>query len=381
MEYNTIKNVNLKGKTILLRVDLNSEIKNGKVVLSDRIIKHAETIKFLKNKKAKVVVLAHQGRKDERDFLSLKQHCKLLNKFVKIGFVDDIIGAKAVSEIKNLREGNAILLENVRFLKEEDDLNLKNKFVKTLSEILDYYINDALSICHREQASIVSFPKIIPGFIGPVLEEELENIKKIKIENSLLILGGAKIENNLISLSKRGSEVLPGGLFAPLVSISRGINLGEENKILKNEIKFSKVIKGNKKIISPLDFAVEINGKREEFNISEFPKNYKILDIGKKTIEEYKKIISKSKNIFMRGTVGYCEDDKFSLGTYEILKAIKNSSARTFVAGGNTLIAIKRFGMNKKDFDYISLSGGALVEYLIGGKLPGLEVLKKVKNV
>src|SRR3989344_970803 len=204
--FKTISSLDVKGKKVLLRVDLNSEIINKKPIISQRIIEHAKTIKELKKRQAKVIIIAHQSRKGKKDFTSLREHSKLLNRLVKVKFVHDIIGKKAEKEITNLKKGEAILLENIRFLKEEYKPTKDNKIINFFKDKIEIYINDAFSICHRNETSIVSLPKIIKEkAIGRVLENELKQIEKIKVddENTLFILGGNKVEDIILLINKK----------------------------------------------------------------------------------------------------------------------------------------------------------------------------------
>lgn len=371
----SIKDLNLKDKKILLRVDLNSDVHKGRIIESDRIKAHAETIKFLLKKKARVVILAHQGSKGEKDFVSLKKHSKYLNKYVKVRFIKDIIGKKAIREIKNLKSGRALLLENVRFLKEEFKPG-KNKFVKNLAPCFDYYVNDAFSISHRNQTSIVSFPKILPSAIGLVMEKEIKNLEKLKskLKGCLFILGGRK-SRDVISLINN-KNIITTGKLSFLCLIAKGYNLGKENELLKKDLPLIPKIKKNlKNIKTPVDLAISERG-RKDISIEQFPKKYPILDIGKETIENYKKEIKKAKAIFFKGSPGMFENKGFELGTRELLKAIANSKAFSVIAGGQSSDALNMFKINKKRFGYISLSGGSLVKYLAGEKLVGLEALR-----
>jgi len=361
----------LKNKTVLLRVDLNSEISKGKPVISDRMIEHSKTISLLKKKKAKIVVLAHQGNPG-RDFTSLKGHAKLLNKYTKVQFIQDIIGKKAQKAIKSLNPGEALLLENVRFLKEEYKPSKNSKLVKILSKLCDYYINDALSISHRAQTSIVSLPKVLPSAMGPVLENELKHIKKVK-KSTLFILAGAKPKD--VILLAKNSKVLVAGYLGQLTLMSRGNKLNQE-KYLKKSLKLLPKIKKLKHLITPVDYAIESNGKRKELPLKNFP-NKEIMDIGSKTIKLFIKEIKKARSIFLKGPVGYCEDPKFCKGTKAILKTIEKSKVPTVIAGGHINTSINKFKINKKKLGYVSLSGGALVRYITGENLPGLEALKK----
>lgn len=378
MIYKTLDDIHVGGRRILLRIDLNSEVIRGRVVNSDRIIEHAKTIRELLKRKARVVVMAHQGRPGEKDFLSLKKHSKILNRFVRIKFVNDILGKKALKAIDNLKDGEALLLENVRFLKEEFKPSVNNKLVRKLGEKFDIYINDAFSISHRKNTSIVSFPKILESGMGRVMENELRNIEKMRIKDCLFILGGAKVEDDMLLINKK---IITGGIFSLVCLIAAGKNLGLENELLRKEKKFFPGIKRHlEHIKNPVDLAVRIKGKRREFELGYFPQDYRVLDIGEKTVELYEKEIKKAKRIFWKGTMGYCEDKDFCLGTKKLLRAIEKSQGFCVVAGGHSSGVIKRLRINKKKIGYVSLSGGALIHYLAGKKLPGLEVLKKNKN-
>jgi len=381
---------NFENKKVLLRVDLNSAIYGSKIIGNVRFVEHAKTIKELINKKAKVVVLAHQGRPGEQEFTSLRQHNRILNKYVKIKFIDDLIGKKAINSIKKMKSGEALLLENTRFLKEEFIIEKRNKLLSNLSPLFDIFVEDALSICHREQTSITGFPKILPSYIGRVLEKELNALSKIKIAKKpvIYLIGGAKpldyielIESAL--KNNKVDKILACGLFGHMFLLAKGVNLGRQNKLLENKgfikllPKLIKFIKSHK-IETPSDFGVNINGKRKEIILKDLPSKYALLDIGKKTIKNYSNIISKSKTILMKGTAGYIEDKKFMLGTKVLLKSIEIATKKgtfSLLGGGHLLTVIKDLNIPK--FSYVSLSGGALMNYLSDKELPGLKVLMK----
>jgi len=369
----TLDDFNFKGKRVLLRVDLNSDYVNKKIILNERIKEHAKTIKELKKKKAKVVILSHQGRPGEKDFTNLKQHCKLLNKFVKVKFVNDIIGKKSIKAILELKNGDVLLLDNVRFLKDEFKPSINNKFVESLKKYFDVYVNDAFSVSHRKQTSIVSFPKVLPSCIGRVMERELNALKNMKIKNTLYILGGAKPKDSILLL--KGRKVLSCGLFGQLCLIAKGYNLGAQNIFLEDKLKIiPKLKKKLKNVIMPVDFAIKVNGKRKELKLEEFPSKYEIYDVGKETMKNYVKEIKKAEAIFMKGTVGECALKEFCEGTKTILKAIEKNKHFSIIGGGHLSDAAAKLGIKK--ISHISLSGGALLEYIAGNKLPGIEVLK-----
>ena len=347
--------------------------------MAERIKPAAKTIDYLIKKKAKVVVLAHQGNPGKKDFISLKQHSKYLNKFTKIKFVNDTLGKKAIEEIKKLKPGKAILLENVRFIKDEFEPNKKgNELIKKLKPYFDLYVNEAFSVCHREQTSITEFPKHLESAAGLDLEKELKALEKISMKNSLYILGGGKPESNFKLVGK--NKILACGFFGQMCLISKGKNLGYQNEYLKEAAlvksdynEFLKKLKGNqKKIKTPLDFAVNVNGKRVEHKLKEFPLDKQIDDIGEITIEKFKKEIKKAKSIYMKGPAGFSQDPKFAKGTIEILKAIANSKAFSLIGGGHLSDTIAKYKLPKSKFNHISLSGGALLNYVAGKRLPGL---------
>ncbi|MBD3155151.1 MAG: phosphoglycerate kinase [Candidatus Aenigmarchaeota archaeon] len=401
--YRTIDDCDFKGKTTILRVDINSPVnKKGKVEVSDRSIEAAKTIRELSNKKAKLVVLAHQGRKGRDDFLPLKQHAKILTKYSKkkVKFIDDIIGKKAVKAVKSLKNGEIILLNNVRFLPDETEdktpkQHSKSQLVRVLSPLADVFVNDAFSAAHRSHASMAGFTTILPSYIGRIMEKEIGSLEKIftrmKIsKHDTFILGGAKPEDPLEIMEhmlKAGTleMVLVTGIVGNLFLIADGNNLGQKTVDFLEEKGYLKFLpqtkkiwkKYKKKIMIPMDLAEDFHSKRKEILVEDLPSKYQLMDIGTKTISKYTKIIKKSKNIVMKGPAGVYEDDKFAIGTKIILKAVKNSKGKSLIGGGHTLSALKKFRISKKGYDHVSLAGGALITYLSGKKLPALEALKK----
>lgn len=382
----TLDDFDFSGKLVLLRTDLNSDVADGKVLMSERIKESAITINELIRKKARVVVIAHQGNPGKPDFISLKQHSMFLKKFVKIDFVDDIIGEKAYNAISSLKNGKAILLENIRFNNDEIDADKKDNSLISLAERFDIYVNDAFSVCHRNHSSIVLFPRIIKNkCAGRILEKEVNALKKIKIKECLYILGGAKPEENIKLLGK--NKAIACGLFGQLCLVSLGKELGYQDEYLKKgalfKIPYNDFLKTLKEKLSkslvetPVDFAVLEKNKRKEILISEFPNDFEIMDIGSKSIEKFKNLIKSAKAIYMKGPAGDCSDKRFCKGTFEILKAVSECKGFSLIGGGHLSDAIRDSGINKKKFGHISLSGGALLSYIAGEELPGLTALGK----
>jgi phosphoglycerate kinase len=375
MKLPSIDDFNMEGKTVILRVDINSPVKNKKVIMSERIEEAAKSIQALLDKKARVIVLAHQGRKGSEDFTSLEQHSRLLNNYVKIKFMPDILGEKAEEAIKNLKLGEAILLENVRFLAEESSKGENNDFVKKLSGLAEFYVNDAFSVCHREQASVTGFPRVMKSCFGSLIIKELEALEKIKIGNALYILAGSKTEENLPFLRKN-KRIIACGMFGQLCMLAQGFRFGKHEEFVDTaNLENVKEKIAGLDLITPVDFAVKEKGRRKEMSLDKFPNSHEIFDIGEKTISIFRNEILKAKAVFMKGPAGYIEEKQFQKGTKEIFNAIIKSKALSVLGGGHLSTAIHELKFKKEQFSHISLSGGALASYVAGEKLPGIEAI------
>jgi phosphoglycerate kinase len=387
----TLKDLNVKGKNVLLRSDLNSDIVEGRVLKGERIVESLKTIKFLKKKGGRVIILAHQGNPGKKDFLDLSQHAKLLGRNVK--FVDDVVGESALEAIRGMRNGDVILLDNVRNVEDEFLPDKKNNiFLKRLVPLVDVYVNDAFSVAHRNHFSIVGFAKHCESGIGLLFEKEIRALEKINIKGCLYILGGAKPESN-IKLLEKGNKVLACGLFGQVCLAAKGMKFGYQDDFLRETVlvksrgggkreavsgwkKFLKELKGKlDNVETPVDFAVNFEGKRWEFLLSEFPKRLRIEDIGAVTIEGYCDQIRKAHSVYMKGPAGWAEDKRFAKGTVEILKAVADCPGFSLVGGGQLSEVIEKSGINKKKFGHISLSGGACLAVVSGERLVGLEAL------
>jgi phosphoglycerate kinase len=392
----TMDKVDFKGKTVFLRVDINSPYENGRLGDSERIQAHAKTIRELSEKGAKVVVLGHQGRPGDPDFLRLDRHAELLSKHAgkRIEFVADVMGPCALEMIDKLKRGEIILLDNVRLLAEET-LKLEPKdhaktvFVQTLALHGDVFVNDAFSVSHRSHASVVGFTQHMKSVAGRVMESEYTNCSKFVGSVSkpfVMIMAGTKPEEviDVISnLAPKADRILVGGVIGELFLMASGRKLGRKETWLKEKglLEFIDPIKKiyskhRRKIVMPVDVAADASGKRVEIPVSRLPSNHVIMDIGPKTIELFCQEIMKAKSLLMKGPVGTYEKKGFDLGTKEVLKAVESSQCFSLLGGGHTSSLIDRFGIDPKKISYVSLSGGALIEFLSGKKLPGVEALK-----
>jgi len=401
----TLDDFDVKDKTVLVRVDFNSPVDpETKKVLSDtRIRAHGETtIKELAEKGAKVVILAHQGRPGEPDFISLEQHAQILGNILEkpVKFVDDVYGEKAQKAIKELKSGEILVLDNVRKFpgerkKASPEEHSKSELVMNLAPLADLFVNDAFAAAHRAHASIVGFTVLLPSAAGRIMERELKALSRV-LENPekpcVFILGGAKADDSL-QISKYvldnniADYVLTGGITGHLFLAAKGYDLGKPNMELLEKKELMGLIPGIKelmekypgKIETPVDLAIEVEGKRKEITIEELPTEYPIYDIGTKTIERYSQIISNAKSIVFSGPPGVYEKEEFVKGTRGLFEAIANSSAFSLVGGGHSVAAVHSLGLADK-MGYISTAGGALIEFLMGKELPGVAALERAAS-
>ncbi|HVL49101.1 MAG TPA: phosphoglycerate kinase [Candidatus Thermoplasmatota archaeon] len=398
--YLTIEDLPLAGKTALLRLDINAPIVNGRIQGKDRIEAAAATVDALCSKGAKVVILAHQGRKGGDDFTSLKEHAEVLDGFAtaKVGFVADVAGPEAIAAIKALPRGEALMLENVRGL---DDESKKGKpadlaklpFVVALASVADLYVNDAFSAAHRAQTSLVAFPEILPSAAGLTMDRELTALAKAVDEPerpAVYFLGGAKPEDSIAVMKANFAKgtldtALLGGLVANLFMLARGHELGKPNVEILERKGILKLLPEAQALLEEYDAGIvtpdsvaikDGHGKRVDLWLEDLPTNHPILDLGDESIATYLDIIADAGSLMMNGPAGLYEDPAFAKGTKAVIGAFAESDAFSLMGGGHTVTAIGQFGLTFEDFGYVSLAGGALMSYLTGEELPAVKALK-----
>lgn len=395
-----ISDVEVKGKTILVRVDLNCPLEDGKIIADTRIRAHAVTIKELSDRGARVVLLTHQGRKGREDFISLEQHAKILHHIIHhpVIYVDSVVGERATKAIKALKDGEVLMLDNVRNLYcETEHPDGDGEIIHHLTPVSDYYVLDALSVAHRKHSSIVGFAKHLPCFVGDILAAEIEAVDKVKHGKDVtFIFGGSKVDDSFRIMKTwlkdgRAREVLVGGALSVLFIRAAGYQIAESEDYLRNSKLDEKIPEAKKmldefdgKIVLPVDVGLSLKTprpdtdsiklERREADLNAIDKG-QIWDVGDKTIERYVHVINNSHYVVMNGPLGVYEVEEFSKGTKTILEAIARSDAFSLLGGGHTISAIERFGIDKKHFNYVSLSGKALMRYLCGEELPGLTAL------
>ncbi len=398
----TLDDFDFKGKTTLVRVDFNSPIdSNTKRILDDtRIRAHGEsTIRELSQKGAKVVVLAHQGRPGDADFTPLKEHAEILGRILgkPVKYVDDVFGEEAQGAIKELKDGETLVLENVRTFVDEQkkgtpEDHAKTEMVEKLAPLADVFVNDAFAAAHRAHVSMVGFTAVLPSAAGRIMERELKALGRV-LQNPekpcLYILGGAKADDSLrisqyVLKNNIADHILTGGVVGHLFLAAKEIDLGKPNMHLLEKNELMGLIPGIKEIMNnypgkievPLDVAAEMDGKRQEISVNKLPTMYPIFDVGAETVQKYTSLIQDAKSIVISGPMGVYENKEFLFGTQKTLEAIAASKAFSLVGGGHTIAAVEEFGLVKK-MGYVSTAGGALIEFLMGEQLPGVTALEK----
>jgi phosphoglycerate kinase len=403
-EYNILDDFNLENKTVLLRVDFNMPLdKNTFEILDTTRIKRAlPTIKELVQNNARTVIIAHQGRQGSWDFINLEKHAKALESLLgkPVRFIDDIYGEKAQNAIKNMQPGEIIMLDNVRKFEGETEKktaeeHAESELVQNLYPLADIYVNDAFAAAHRKQCSLVGFTAVLPSAAGRLLEKELTTLSEI-ISNpekpSVFLFGGAKFSDVIVTIqrlleNKTADKIILTGLPANAFLKAEGINLGDKNEEMlakegkpENYEEIKKLLaKYKDSIYLPDDFAQQSNTDRSEINVSDLPTNYNLFDIGEKTIENFKNILSDAKTIFLSGPCGVFENPAFMKGTQEIFTYVANADVFSIVGGGHTVAAVEKLGLDTK-ISHISTGGGSLEKFMMGEKLPVIEALKAAKN-
>lgn len=392
MNKKTIRDIDLKGKKVIVRCDFNVPLdENGNITDNRRIVGALDTIKYLLEENAKVILISHLGRPkgEVKPEFSLKpvasELSKLLGKDVKLA--NDIVGESAKQLTSEMGEGDVVLLENVRYDAREEKNDLE--FAKELASMAEVYVNDAFGTAHRAHSSTAGIAEYLPAVSGFLMEKEL-NFLGTSLENPerpfVAILGGAKVSDKIAvidNLLGKVDSLIIGGAMANTFVKAMGYNVGkslcEDDKIdLANEL-MEKAKSKNVKLILPIDAKLgkEFSKDTESqvVDINEVPDEWSIFDVGPKTIELYKDELEKAKTVVWNGPVGLFEFDKFAVGTNSvasILAELNNST--TIIGGGDSAAAVEKSGLADK-MTHISTGGGASLEFLEGKKLPGVECL------
>jgi phosphoglycerate kinase len=388
MNKKTIRDVNVNNKRVLVRVDFNVPLDDkGNVTDDTRIVASLPTIKHLMEQGGKVILCSHLGRpKGKEAKFSLKPASTRLQELLgkPVVFVPDCIGETVTQAVAAMKPGDVALLENVRFYPEEE----KNdpEFAKKLAACAEVYVNDAFGSAHRAHASTEGVTKDLPAYGGFLMEKELEYLGKAlanPVRPFVAILGGAKVSDKIKvieNLLPKVDSLLIGGGMANTFLAAKGLNLGQ-SLVEADKLEVAKALmeKGGAKIVLPVDaviadkFAADANSQVVDVNA--VPSDWRMLDVGPKTIEAFEKILSGAKTVVWNGPLGVFEMPAFAKGTVEIAKRLASSGATTIIGGGDSAAAVEQAGVADK-MTHISTGGGASLEFLEGRVLPGVAALQ-----
>ncbi len=385
----------ISGKKVLLRVDFNVPLKSDGTVQDDtRIIEALPTINYLRLKGAKLIIITHLGRPKDgpQDDLRLDKIAKHLEHLIEVPVkkLDEVIGENVKKEIEKMKNGDVLMLENVRFHKEEE--KCEEIFTKNLAELGEIFVNDAFGTAHRKHSSTSGLASHLKAYGGFLIEKEIKNLSPLledKIARPLtMIFGGAKIDTKIGLIKNflnKADYFLIGGGIGNTFLAAAGYNVGQ-SLFEKDKLEIAREImleceKDREKLVLPHDVIVadEINDNAETSNVAieDILGNMKIADLGKWSTEKFENIINKSGTIIWNGPVGVSEYKPFQQGTYRLADTIANHSCTSILGGGDTADAIKRLNIPIEAFTHISTGGGACIEFLEGKALPGIEILKK----
>ena len=407
LKIKSIIGVDVDGKSVLFRPDINSPIDaDKKIVNRNRLNKTAPTLKYLLDGGARVAIIAHQGDTlDYQNLIPLAEHAEILSELTgyPVSYIDDVCGDAAVYAVKTLQRGQAVILGNVRYLAEEvstfeKDVKLTPEqmadtwIVRRLAPLFDLYVNDAFSAAHRSCPSMVAFERLLPSYAGPLFFNEYEALYKVMTEAEkpcVFVLGGAKISDAFgmmkqVLAAGTADKILACGVTGVVMHLARGVKVGKKyEKWLadKDLLAFVEPAKDllalyGDKFVLPVDLAYEKDGKRAEINVNDLPvDDASFLDVGAKTAELFEREIKNAKTVFANGPAGVYENPLFEFGTEKIWKAMESTSAYTVIGGGDTVTAASKF-IDTKKINYVCTAGGAMVRFLSGKKLPLIEAME-----
>lgn len=408
----SLDEIDVKGKTVLCRVDMNQPVdrNTGELKSINRIKACVPTIRELSDKGAKLVLLAHQGSDIEyKNFYCTKPHAEVLSELLgrEVKWIDDVCGPAARQTIKDLKDKEILLLDNVRFVSEEQTLfekslklsheeQAKTLLVEKLAPLADYYVCDAFAAAHRDQPSLCGFEQLLPSAMGRLFEAEycaVSGVMETPKRPCLFVLGGAKISDAFLMMKTvlgRGTadKVITGGLVGNIFLIAKGEAIGEGSLSFIEKSGYAEFIDKAKellkdyedKIILPADLAWTKDGERVEAVLGSIPREIGATDIGSETIKIYQEEIRKAKTVFVNGPMGVFEDALTEAGTKGIWNALAETEGFTVLGGGDSITATEKYGLTDK-MGYICTGGGALIRFLSGEELPVVKALRHGSNL
>ena len=403
----TLDEYNVQGKTVLCRVDMNQPVDRATDSLKSiaRITACAPTVKELSDKGAKVVLLAHQGSDIEyKNFYCTRPHAKVLSELLgrEVKWIEDVCGPTARAAIQAMKDGEIILLDNVRFCSEEQTLfelklqltheqQAKTQVVEKLAPLADLYVCDAFAAAHRDQPTLCGFEQVLPSAMGRLFEREycvVSELMEAPAHPCTFVLGGSKISDAFMMMetvlgSGAADTILTGGLVGQILLASQGVEIGSGTLGFIEKSGYAEFIEKAKgfyskyadKIVLPVDLAQVVDGVRVEAKVGEIPADFDAMDVGSETAEKYRQIILNSKTVFANGPVGVFEKAESELGTKALFTAMAETEGYTVVGGGDSVTAATKYGVTDK-LGYICTGGGALIRFLTGEELPVVKALR-----
>ncbi len=404
---NTLDDFDYGGKTVLCRIDINQPVDKATNTLKStaRIEACVPTLIELSDKGAKLVLMAHQGSDIEyKNFYTTEPHSKVLSELIgrEVKFIPDVCGPAAQEAIKDLKDGEILLLDNVRFCSEEQTLfenalklsheeQAKTQVVSKLAPLGDLYVCDAFAASHRDQPTLCGFEEILPSAMGRLFEKEycvLSELMESPERPCTFVLGGAKIADAFMMMetvlgSGVADHILTGGLVANILLVAAGEQIGQGSVDFIYKSNYGEYIEKAKsiydqykdKIVLPTDLAYVVDGERREAKVGELPDDAAATDIGSETAAAYQDCIRSSKTVFVNGPVGIFEEEATEYGTKAVWDALGDTEAYTVIGGGDSITATTKYG-KKEQISYICTGGGALIRFLTGEELPVVKALR-----
>lgn len=408
----TLDDFDLRGKTVLCRVDMNQPVDRaaGTLKSTARIEACVPTIRELSEKGARLVLLAHQGSDIEyKNFYCTRPHAAVLERLLgkPVEWIDDVCGPAARQKIRELKDGEILLLDNVRYVSEEQTLfemklrltheqQARTLLVEKLAPLADYYVCDAFAAAHRDQPSLCGFEQVLPSAMGRLFEKEYCVISELMAapeKPCVFVLGGSKISDAFLMMETVLSggvadTVLTGGLVGNILLAAKGEAIGQGSLDFIYQSNYGEYIEKAKKIyekyaekiVLPSDLAYVDAGARRECAVGAVPEQICALDIGSRTAEQYERVILHAKTVFVNGPMGVFEKPETELGTKTVFEALAASEGYTVVGGGDSVTAAAKYQVKDK-LGYVCTGGGALIRFLTGEELPVVHALRHAAEV
>lgn len=398
MPIGTLRDIRPEGKTVLLRLDLNSPIDpaTGQILDDKRFREHLPTVQALAA--SRVVIVTHQSRPGKKDFTPLESHAEKLGALLqrRVRYVDDIFGQCARDAVRSMKNGDVLVLENVRFNAEEN-LTVKPEdarklyLVKKIAQMGDFFVNDAFGTAHRSQPTMVGLPMVMRSVAGLLMEREVTTLSRV-FENApgpvCMVLGGTKVDDSIsvadhMLKGNTADTIIVTGVVANIFLAAAGFDIGKPSSQLIQQLGYEGEIARAKellvsyrdRILIPEFVAVKEQGRRAEYSASAIPGDAPIMDAGMDSITALSAFLKKCGTVVFNGPAGVFEEADFATGTYELLKAASKAEF-SIIGGGHTAAVVEKMGIDR-DFTHISTGGGACIEFLTGKKLPAVDALEQ----